>query len=143
LRLDGETCVLGHIGRRQPRTVVGPGLGQIQRTVDEGMAVARDQRREHANLAVRDLARRAGVLPPHATGCPALLEKSGLINDQNRIIGGECLDDIVAHKVAQGVSIPTSTAQNGLLTPWARITRSLRAHPSGLAPLIAQQPIQE
>ena len=72
-----------------------------------------------------------------------MLERTGLVDDQNRIIGAECLDNIIADEVAQGVRIPAASAQNGLLAPWARITRSLRAHPSGLAPLIAQQPVQE
>src|ERR1700688_865590 len=53
------------------------------------------------------------------------------------------LDDIVAHDIAQGISVPVSTTQNRLLPPWARITSRLRAHPTGLARLISEQTFQE
>src|SRR6266540_5442589 len=53
------------------------------------------------------------------------------------------LDDIVAHDIAQGISVPISTTQNCLLTPWARIASRLRAHPAGLALLISEQTFQE
>src|ERR1700693_1066986 len=53
------------------------------------------------------------------------------------------LDDIVAHDIAQGISVPVSTTQNRLLPPWARITSRLRAHPTGLALLISEQTFQE
>ena len=97
------------------------------------MAVARHIGGEHADLAIGDLAGRTGVLPADAAGRLALLEKTGLIDDQNRIIGRQVLDDIVPHDVAQRIRVPSATAQNGLLTPWPRIASRLRAHPSGLA----------
>src|SRR5438270_3465132 len=53
------------------------------------------------------------------------------------------LDDIVAHDIAQGISVPISTTQNCLLTPWARIASRLCAHPAGLALLISEQTFQE
>src|SRR5437762_13502497 len=53
------------------------------------------------------------------------------------------LEDIVAHDIAQGISVPISTTQNCLLTPWARIASRLRAHPTGLALLISEQTFQE
>src|ERR1700750_2945920 len=49
------------------------------------------------------------------------------------------LDDIVAHDIAQGISVPIPTTQNCLLPPWARIASRLRAHPTGLALLISEQ----
>ena len=59
--------------------------------------MARHIGREHANLAVGDLAGRAGVLPTNAAGRLALLEKAGLIDHQNSIVGSKLLNDIVAH----------------------------------------------
>src|SRR6476619_1851019 len=53
------------------------------------------------------------------------------------------LDDIVAHDIAQGISVPIPTTQNCLLPPWARIASRLRAHPTGLALLISEQTFQE
>src|SRR5206468_11309334 len=53
------------------------------------------------------------------------------------------LDDIVAHDIAQGISVPIPTTQNCLLPPWARIASRLRAHPTGLALLISEQTFQK
>src|ERR1700750_1583012 len=53
------------------------------------------------------------------------------------------LDDIVAHDIAQGISVPIPTTQNCLRPPWARIASRLRAHPTGLALLISEQTFQE
>src|SRR5438128_7685957 len=53
------------------------------------------------------------------------------------------LEDIVAHDIAQGISVPISTTQNCLLPPWARIASRLRAHPAGLALLVSEQTFQE
>ena len=43
-----------------------------------------------ADLAVRDLARRTRILPRNAARGFALLEKSGFIDDQNRIVSERC-----------------------------------------------------
>src|SRR6266436_5440760 len=53
------------------------------------------------------------------------------------------LDDIVAHDIAQGISVPIPTTKNCLLSPWARIASRLRTHPAGLALLISEQTFQE
>ena len=103
----------------------------------------RDITGEDADLAVRDLARRAGILPPNATRGLALLQESGFIEDQNRVVVGERLKRIVPHGIAQVVGFPPAPAQNGLLSPRARITRRLRPHPARLALLIAKQAVQE
>jgi hypothetical protein len=61
----------------------------------------------------------------------------------NRIIGGESLNNIVAHDVAQRISIPPAATENGLLAPGTRIARRLRRHPAGLAPQGSKQTVQE
>src|SRR6202521_3191726 len=53
------------------------------------------------------------------------------------------LDDIVAYDIAQGISIPIPTTKDRLLPPWTRIASRLRAHPTGLALLIAKQTLQK
>ena len=44
------------------RRIVCPAFGQIHFAVNEGMTVWRDMAGEDANLAIRDLARRTGIL---------------------------------------------------------------------------------
>jgi hypothetical protein len=53
------------------------------------------------------------------------------------------LDDIVAHDIAQGIGIPIPATQDRLLPPWTKIASRLRAHPTGLALLIAEQTFQK
>jgi hypothetical protein len=98
---------------------------------------------EHPDLAVGDFARRAGVLPLHPAGGGALLEKTGLVDHQHGIRGGQGLQGIVTHQIAQRVGIPIAAAEHRLLPPGAGVARRLGAHPTGLAPLRPEQPIQE
>src|SRR6202453_3700455 len=53
------------------------------------------------------------------------------------------LDHIAAYDIAQGIRIPIPAAQDRLLPPRARIASRFRAHPAGLALLIAEQALQE
>src|SRR6185437_4530441 len=131
------------IGGFQTIWIVGPFLRKIQRAIDERMTMTRNVGSEDADLAVRNLACRTSVLPRHSAGRLALLEKAGLVDHQHRIVIRQMLDDIVAHDIAQGISVPIPTTQNGLLPPWAGIASRLRAHPTGLALLISQQTFQE
>ena len=62
---------------------VRPFLWQVERPVDEGMAMPRHIGGEHSDLAIGDLARRASVLAcNHARGL-ALFQKAGLIGAQS------------------------------------------------------------
>src|SRR3979411_2304059 len=70
------------------------------------MAMAGIVGREDADLAVRNLACRTGVLPRHTARRVALLEKAGLVDDEDGIVICQMLDDIVAHDIAQGIGIP-------------------------------------
>src|SRR5262249_58058909 len=110
LRLGGKDNVFWHLCRPQTRWLIGPAFRQIECPVDESVAAARHIGSEHADLAVRDLTRRTRVLPCDATRCLALLEKAGLIDHQHGIRVGEMLDDILAHNVAQRISIPPVAA---------------------------------
>src|SRR4051795_12938728 len=115
--------LLRYVHRRPARRIVGPGLGQIEGPVDKSVPLARDIGREYADLAVRDLARRAGVLPRHAAGRLALLQKTGLVNDQNGVIRRQVFERIVAHNIAQSVGVPAAPPQDRLLPPGTGVTR--------------------
>ncbi len=108
--LGCESRFLRDMGRLHARRIICPCLWQIKRPVDEGMAMPRDITGEDADLAVRDLARRAGILPPNATRSLALLQESGFIEDQNRVVVGERLKRIVPHGIAQVVGFPPAAA---------------------------------
>ncbi len=132
-----------HVRASPASRIVGPGFRQIKGAVDEGVTLARDIGREHADLAVGDLAGRAGVLPADATGGFALLQESRLVHDEHRVRLGQDLDHVLTHYVAQSIGIPVSATQQGLLAPGARIAGRFSAHPACLAPLGPQQDIQE
>ena len=133
----------GHVRGFQTIWIIGPFLRKIQRAIDERMAMTRNIGGEHADLAVRNLACRTGVLPRHAARRLTLLEKASLIDDEDRIVICQMLDDIVAHDIAQAIGIPTPATKDRLLPPWTRIASRLRAHPTGLALLIAEQTLQK
>jgi hypothetical protein len=123
--------------------IVSPGLGQIQRPVDEGMAVPGYVGREDPDLAVGDLAGRARVLARDAAGALALLEEAGLVENQHGILVGQRLQRVVAHHIAKRIGLPAAAAEDGLLAPGAGIARRLCPHPAGLASLGAEQAVQE
>src|SRR5216683_3282316 len=133
----------GHVCGFQMIRIGGPFLRKIQRAVDERMTMARNVASEDSDLAVRNLACRTRVLPRHSARRFALFEKAGLVDHQHCIVISQMLDDIIAHDIAQGISVPIPTTQNRLLPPWARIASRLRAHPTGLAPLVPKQTLQE
>src|SRR5918999_2403607 len=125
---------------RHPSRIARPPLRQVQCPVDKSMAVPRDIGREHADLAIDDLAPtgsspvaeglRARVLPPDTAGGLALLQKTGLVNDQNGVIRRQVFERIVAHNIAQSVSIPAAPPKDRLLPPGARVSSRLGAHPA-------------
>jgi hypothetical protein len=131
------------VGGGQAGRIVGPGLGQVQSPVDEGVAVPGHVGGEDPDLAVGDLARRAGVLAGHAAGGLALLEEAGLVDHQHRPRVGQRLQRVAAHQVAERVRLPAAAAEDRLLPPGAGIAGRLGPHPPGLAPLGPQQAVQE
>src|SRR6266576_479707 len=143
LRLGQKADVVRHICGLQASRIVGPALRQIERPIDESMAVTRHVGSKNTDLTVRNFACRTSILPRYSARCLALLEKAGLIDHQHRVLIGKMLSDIVAHHIAQSIGIPPVTAQNRLLPPWPRIARRLRPHPSGFATLVAKQTVHE
>jgi hypothetical protein len=117
--------------------------GRYKGPVDEGVALVGNIAGEDADLAVGDLARRAGVLPADPTGRLALLEEAGLVDDKNRLQIGKRFDHVVAHDIAQSIGIPAGTTKHGLLTPGTGIAGGFRPPPARLAPLRPERRIQE
>lgn len=99
--------------------------------------------REHPDLAIRDLSGGTGVLSCHAARRLALLEKTGLVDNQHRAFIAKMLGHIIAHQTAQLVCIPAVSAQKLLLAPRAGIARRFCPHPASLAPFFAQQSVHE
>ena len=142
-RLGGEGHLWWHVGGRQSLRCAGPRLGQVELSIDQGVALVRHIGGNDADLAVGDLARRARVLPAHPAGRLALLEKAGLVDHQHRVGGCQRLDGVVSHQIAQDVRVPVAAPQHRLLPPGTGIARGLRPHPARFAPLRAKQPVQE
>src|SRR5215475_11184464 len=143
LRLGRKADVARHICSLQASQIVRPALRQIERPIDEGMAVTRHVGSKNTDLTVRNFALRTSILPRYSARWLALLEKAGLIDHQHRVLVGKMLSDIVAHHIAQSIGVPLITPQKRLLPPWPRIARRLRPHPSGFATLVAKQPVHE
>jgi len=72
-----------------------------------------------------------------------LLEETGLVDDQDYLVGRKVLTNIVSYDVAKLVCLPSPAAQNSLLPPGPRIPCSLGAHPTRLAALVTQQAVQK
>src|SRR3546814_16001420 len=93
---------------------------------------------EDADLAVGDLAGRAGILTAHAARRLALLQKAGFVDHQNRIVGAERFRHILAHDIANRIRTTPAPTKDRLLPPRSRITRRLGARPPPPAPLRAK-----
>lgn len=92
------------MGCCQPRRIIRLRLRQVRRPVDEDVTLTRYEGCKNTDLAICDLFGSPGVLAGHAAGGLALHQKAGLINDHNRILRAEVLDDIISHAVTQLVA---------------------------------------
>jgi hypothetical protein len=84
----------------QARGFVRPFLWQVERPIDEGMTMPRHIGGEHSDLAIGDLARRAGVLTCDPARGLALFQKAGLIDDQDRVLIAKRFQCVLTHNVA-------------------------------------------
>src|SRR3954452_17550060 len=85
LGLGGE----GNVGRdarfASALLVLGPVGGQIERAVDQRLAMAAGIAEEHADLAIPDPAGGAAVLALHASRLLALFQEAGFVEHQDAI----------------------------------------------------------
>jgi hypothetical protein len=74
----------------------GPRPGQVKLPVDHRVPAPAGVTEVDGDLGVLDPAGGAGVLPLHPDGVPALLQITGLVDDQDPVGGAEVLDDEAA-----------------------------------------------
>jgi hypothetical protein len=142
LGLGRERDLVRHIGPRAPLGVAGPALGQVERAVDQGVPLRAGVGEEHADLAVLDPARGAGILPLHADRMRALLHEAGLIQHQHRPRIAQVLDDVGPQVVADPIGVPTHPTEE-ILHPVGRgIPGGFGQLPTVLALDRRQQPTQ-
>ena len=142
LRLGGERDGLRHGGRGAALPVVGPLLGQIQFTVDQGMALATGIGQENTDLTVLDPSRSPRILARHAGRLGSLLQEPGFVDDQHAVRRPQVLDHITAAQVARLVLVPQDMRQNPLGAPGAAVPDRFGQLPAVLALGRAEQPLQ-
>lgn len=96
LGLGLERHLVGYPRLSSALRIVGPALRQIQLEVDRSVLRLGGNRQTDTDLAVRDLACRAGVLPLHAYGMSALFEKAGVVYHprRHRLLLGQGIADM-------------------------------------------------
>jgi hypothetical protein len=146
LRFGGEPDLAlvidaGDPGLGAPLPVVGPGLRQIELSVDQCPPARRCVGEEHAKLAVLDPPSRAGVLTLHAGGLGALLQEPGLVGDDHTRRITEMVQHIAAQIITDSVRVPAVEVQQPLHPVRAQITRLLGDGP-GVLPLRTREQSQ-
>ena len=132
-RLGGKPHRVRHMGRPATGAIVRPGLGQVQRPVDQRVAVASGIAQKHPDLRVLDPPGRAGVLPLHARRLRSLLQETRLVQHQHRVRIAQVIGHISLQVVAHRIGIPAHPAQELLNPVRARIARRFRQLPAVLA----------
>jgi hypothetical protein len=98
---------------------------------------------EHADLAVVDLPRRAGVLPGDSGRADAFLDEPGVVDDEHtRGVVAEGAQDVAADVVTDAVDIPARGAQQPLHAVRGHRPGVLSQRPAVLALESGQQPAQ-
>lgn len=98
---------------REPLPIVGPLHEQVQRPIYERRALFGGISQEHPYLAVL-LAGGTRVLTCHPHRLLALLQKTGLIDDQGTtVFVAEMLDYVLTQIITNGVWIPAGVSWSG------------------------------
>jgi hypothetical protein len=138
----GECDLRRHAGLGTPPSIAGPALGQVERPIDQRVALRAGIGQEHPDLAVLDPARRARILPLHADRVRALLQKAGLIQHQHSIRIAKMLDDIGPQVVANLLGVPAHAAEEVLHSVGRGVASGLGQLPAVLALDRGQQSAQ-
>jgi hypothetical protein len=129
-----ETALIaGDSGVDAARRVFGPGLGQVQSAVNQGVPAWGGVGQVHRHLGVLDPARGTRVLALYAYRVDALLDVAGLIDDQDRTPIAERVDDIVAQIITHSIGIPAGSRQQMLQPIRGRCAAVLSDGPAILA----------
>lgn len=112
--LGGEVPLVGDPGCSAALPVFGPGLGQIELAVDQGVPACGGVGGEGTDLAVLGPARGSGILPLHPGRGGALLDEAGVIDDQLTLRCAELLCCIGLQVIAETVGVPAAVGQQVL-----------------------------
>lgn len=129
----------GDAGRPAAFGVVCPGLGQVELAVNQGVTSGGGVGGEDADLAVLGAAGGAGVLALHAGGGDALLDKSGVVDDQDAVGGAEMFGDVCLHVIADLVGLPAALGPEVLQSVRGGVADKLGELPGVLAAHRSQQ----
>src|SRR6185312_10984760 len=108
-----EDDVLGDARFGAPSGVVGPRLGQVELEVDgDLLRVTRDCEAD-SDLAIRDFARRARVLPLHADRVFSLFQEAGVVDDphRDRLALLDLLDGVPRGREPHGSIVPRCASE--------------------------------
>lgn len=111
-RLIGKNAGFSHMGCNGPPWIACSALGKTQFSINDDMTPNRHRTSEHAGLAVRDFACQTSLLARVAARWLALVKKTGLIEDQKRVVCGEILHHVFLHDLAEERRVLKPTAQN-------------------------------
>jgi hypothetical protein len=106
LRLGREVPVFGDARGLAAAGIGGPRPWNVQFPVHRGVPTRAGIDEVDGDLGVLDPARGAGVLPLHANRARALLNVTGLVDDQHRRVVVQVLDHVVAEIVTDRVRVP-------------------------------------
>jgi hypothetical protein len=93
----GNRCVAATLG------IDSPLFGKIQITIQQRRTLVAGVAEKHANLAVLDAPRRAGVLALDPDRMLALLQKARLIGNQHRIWTAQLFQHVIAQPIPRRV----------------------------------------
>jgi hypothetical protein len=116
-RLGREHRLLRDTGGGAAVPVIGPGLRQVQRPVDQRVPTWRRIRQVDRDLGVLDPPRGTGVLPLHPDTVSPLLDVAGLVQNQDRVRVTEMLGHVAAQIVTDPVGIPLRPASAAAHAP--------------------------
>jgi hypothetical protein len=94
--------------------ILAPVQGQIQLTVNQGMATRGDVGEKDADLTILDLPGGATILQPHASRLGTALGKAAFIDDQDGGLRAELLKRIGAQVITHALRIPDRVREQAL-----------------------------
>jgi hypothetical protein len=141
--LGRKPDLVGDTGGLQARRVVQPALGQVQLPVDHRVPRIGGVHQVHGDLGILDPAGGAGVLALDPDGGGALLEVTGLVDDQHRLVLAQVFGDIVADVIADRVVVPHRSGEQVLHPVRAGVAGVLGDRPAVLAGQVRKQPTHE
>src|SRR5271166_5415939 len=142
LRLGGKLHSLRNSCLTATLWILRPLLRNVEFAVHQCRTLFTPIAEKHANLAVLDAPRRAAILTLHTRRMLTLLQKTRLVDDQNRIWTAQLFHNVMAQLIPRSVCIPTSPVQPMLHPIRSRFLHPLSQLPAILALTAAQQALQ-